>query len=73
MNFLDKFSNNPQISYFMKIRPVGAEFLHADWHTWRSEIIPFHNIANAPKIVSETETVVDSEDWNSVVYFKFHA
>jgi hypothetical protein len=30
MNFLDKFLNHPQISYLMKIRPVGAELFHAD-------------------------------------------
>jgi hypothetical protein len=33
------FLENPQISNFMKIRPVGAELLHADEHsgqTWRS-------------------------------------
>ena len=26
MNFLDRFSKNPQILTFMKIRPVGTEF-----------------------------------------------
>jgi len=26
---------NPQISNFMKIRPVGAELFHADGQTWR--------------------------------------
>ena len=28
--FLDRFSKNPQISNFMKIRLVGAELFHAD-------------------------------------------
>jgi hypothetical protein len=30
LNFLDRFSKNPLISNFMKIRPVGAELFHAD-------------------------------------------
>jgi len=29
--FLTDFSKNPQISNFIKIRPVGAEMFHADW------------------------------------------
>jgi hypothetical protein len=33
LNILDKFSKNPQISNFMKIRPVGAELFHADRQT----------------------------------------
>jgi hypothetical protein len=39
-NFLDRFSKNTRISNFMKIRPEGAELLHADGQTdrqtWRS-------------------------------------
>ena len=31
--FLDRLSTNPQISNFMNIRPVGAEFFHADGQT----------------------------------------
>jgi len=31
--FLDSFSKNTQISYLMKIRPVGAELLHVDRRT----------------------------------------
>jgi hypothetical protein len=33
VNILDRFSNNTQISNFMKIRPVGAELFHADGRT----------------------------------------
>ena len=29
MNFLDRISKNTQIPNFIKIRPVGAEMLHA--------------------------------------------
>jgi hypothetical protein len=35
MNLQDRFSKNPQMSNFMKIRPVGAELFHADWRTDR--------------------------------------
>ena len=30
LNFLEGFSENSQISIFMKIRPVGAELFHMD-------------------------------------------
>jgi len=39
--FSTVFSRNPQISNFIKIRPVGAELIHAngrtDGQTWRSK------------------------------------
>jgi len=28
--FLNRFSKNPQLSFFTKIRPVGVEFFHAE-------------------------------------------
>jgi hypothetical protein len=30
IEFFDRFSKNPQISNVTQIRPVGAEFFHAD-------------------------------------------
>jgi hypothetical protein len=33
VNSLDRFSKIPQISKLIKIRPVGAELLHADMYT----------------------------------------
>jgi hypothetical protein len=48
LNFLHKYLEN--ISVFVKIRPVGAELLHAGGRTDRpSEANSFLNFANAPK------------------------
>jgi len=51
-NFLDRFSKNPQISNFTKIRPVEAEFFHADrrteGHKDMTELIgAFHSFVKA--------------------------
>ena len=44
------FEKNLQISNFMKIRPVGAEFFHAEGQTDMTKLlITFRNFANAPK------------------------
>jgi hypothetical protein len=42
---------NPQITNFMKIRPVGAELFHADGRTDRETdiIVAFRNFVKAPK------------------------
>jgi hypothetical protein len=37
MDFLDTFSKNPEISNFMKIRPVGAELFLAGRRTDRHD------------------------------------
>ena len=36
LNFLDRFSKNPQISNFVIIRQVGAELFRTEGRTWRS-------------------------------------
>jgi hypothetical protein len=33
VDFLGRYSKNPQIENFMKIRPVGAELFHEDRQT----------------------------------------
>ena len=50
LNFLHIFSKNTEVSNFMKIRPVVAEFLHSEWRTDMTKlIVAFRNFANAPK------------------------
>ena len=50
MNFLDRVSENPKISNFMKIRPVGAALFRAEERTDRQTdiITTFCNFAKAP-------------------------
>ena len=55
--FLDIFSENIQVSNFMKIRPVGAEVYLANWQTDRQRektklLITSCNFANVPNQVS---------------------
>jgi len=50
LNFLHIFSKNTEVSYFMKIRLVGAELLHSVGRTDTTKlIVAFCNFANAPK------------------------
>jgi hypothetical protein len=49
-DFLDRFANQPQISNFVKIRPVGAELFHAEEVMAVTKLVAaFHNFANAAK------------------------
>jgi len=56
-NFLNRFSKNTETRKPMKIRPVGAELLHADRQTdgptdITNLIVDFRNFANAPNMRS---------------------
>jgi len=47
-NFLDRFSKSPQISNFIKFRPVGAGLFRADGET-HTKLIVAYRIMNVPK------------------------
>ena len=47
MNFLERFSKNPQLYNFMKIRPVGDELFHADVQAGMMKLIDFRRFFNA--------------------------
>jgi hypothetical protein len=53
LNFLDKVSKTPEISNFMKIRPLGAELLNADGQTGKHD-----NFAEVPKNVRLLRTLM---------------
>jgi len=47
--FLDIFSKNPHTSYYMKIRPVGAELFHGDRrYKHKSRFLKFYKLAQNP-------------------------
>jgi hypothetical protein len=48
--FSQQIFENTKVSNLIKIRPVGAELLHADGRTDMTKlIVAFRNFANAPK------------------------
>jgi len=50
LHFPDRFSKNPEIPNFRKIRPVGAKLFHAGGRTDVTKlIVAFRDFANAPK------------------------
>jgi len=54
LEFLNRLSENTQISHFMKICSVGAEFLHVDGRIDKQTdmtklIVTFRNLVNATK------------------------
>jgi len=50
LNYPHMFSKNTEVSNFMKIRPVGAEFLHLEGRTDTTKlIVAFRDFARAPK------------------------
>ena len=55
--FLDRFSEHPHISNFMKIRQLGAELFHADGQTDMTTLrVAVRKFANVPKNHSDSTT-----------------
>jgi len=46
---LDRFSKSPQISNFIKFRPVGAGSFHVDGQTHTKLMVAYRNVTNVPK------------------------
>jgi hypothetical protein len=64
INFLNKISKNTQVKSSLKIRPVGADLLHAEWQTdgridrrtdMTELIFAFRNSVNAPNDIATIE------------------
>jgi len=54
---LTDFSKTIQISNFLKVRPVGAQLLHADgWADMTNLIVAFRNFAKVLKTAHTTTT-----------------
>ena len=49
-------------SYFIKIRPVGAELLHADRQT-RELMVALRNVANAQNMIIERNLTLVCVTW----------
>ena len=54
LSFVERFSENIQISNLMKIRPVGFELFYADrrmdtWTDMTKLIVTLRNFVNTPK------------------------
>ena len=76
-NLLERFLKNNKISHFMKIRPAGAELLHAGGRMDRQKdmtklIVALRNFAKAPKclihIVITTRHIWLWHWWNQAGY-----
>jgi len=76
----NRFSKKSQISNFMKIRSVGAEFVHADGrknrHTNMTKlIVAFCNVAIAPKNNGPSFNCINVKDCSprreQILYFEF--
>ena len=51
---MDRFSKNTEVSHFMKILPVEAEFHEYRWTDITKLIAAFRNFANAPRSVRKS-------------------
>jgi hypothetical protein len=67
LEFSRQIFEKNQISSFIKIRPLGAEFSRSDGQTYMTMLLAaFRNFANAPKksILSILENFVDKDEYN---------